>query len=671
MSAHVFSQEPPPPPITTTTSTTMNSPTLAVAACASSDPFYQPARCSSPATSPTRHLPPTSTVSASAFTRRSSSSCRDASSSPLSQFRRCRQTISHPIHYNFLRAFGERVYDERYPVRVDESDMISAVSFSLDSEMLATGDKGGRIVIFKRHAGSQTHTRASQQRRRWVTRDTRQMHEGYLRSPHSVQLNGEDDGNDDEGKSYDGRDNHDVDDDGRRITFSGYDGPQLKRAGNYTTPGGLRFVPNYRVWTQFQSHDSEFDYLKSMEIEEKINQICWCRPVADTQRLIATNDKTIKIWRVAEREVKAVVRVSPSELKRGASASRTTFDCRSTTNYAFVQSSLSAFEKQWDIKTSFMKNPVSSSMEELQMPRIEVYGRRVRAKPRRVISDAHAYHINSISLNSDEVTFLSADDLRVHLWHMDAGARGFNVLDMKPNNMENLTEVITSAKFHPAHCHILMYASSRGSVRLCDLRTSALCRTFWRKFEHGQIQPIGRSGSGGGGRPSFFSEIMSSISDAKFSPDGRYILTRDYMTLRLWDMNMECMPLRVIPVHDHLRLRLCELYENDCIFDKFQCAFSYDGGSLLTGSYNSLFQSYSANTGVGCAVEASIDYVAGHSMRYNPTLGMQGNMIGRGPVELLDPMKRVLTLDSSRTDHIAAVASGPALYIYRGSGSRY
>ena len=33
----------------------------------------------------------------------------------------------------------------------------------------------------------------------------------------------------------------------------------------------------YRFYTEFQSHEPEFDYLKSLEIEEKINQIRWLK----------------------------------------------------------------------------------------------------------------------------------------------------------------------------------------------------------------------------------------------------------------------------------------------------------------------------------------------------------------------------------------------------------
>ena len=36
------------------------------------------------------------------------------------------------------------------------------------------------------------------------------------------------------------------------------------------------------------------------------------------------------------------------------------------------------------------------------------------------------------------------------------------------------------------------------------------------------------------GSRSFFTEIIASISDIKFAKDGRYILSRDYMTLKVW-----------------------------------------------------------------------------------------------------------------------------------------
>lgn len=91
---------------------------------------------------------------------------------------------------------------------------------------------------------------------------------------------------------------------------------------------------------------------------------------------------------------------------------------------------------------------------------------------------------------------------------------------------------------------------------------------------------------------SFFSEIISSISDVRFSYDGRYILSRDYLTVKIWDVAMERTPVKVIPIHEHLRPRLCDTYENDSIFDKFEVVFSGDAKNVMTGSYNNNFMIY-------------------------------------------------------------------------------
>lgn len=47
---------------------------------------------------------------------------------------------------------------------------------------------------------------------------------------------------------------------------------------------------------------------------------------------------------------------------------------------------------------------------------------------------------------------------------------------------------------------------------------------------------------------SFFSEIISSISDVKFSHSGRYMMTRDYLSIKIWDVNMETRPVETYQV---------------------------------------------------------------------------------------------------------------------------
>lgn len=71
------------------------------------------------------------------------------------------------------------------------------------------------------------------------------------------------------------------------------------------------------MYSTFQSHEPEFDYLKSLEIEEKINQIKWLKKKNAANFILSTNglfpyfvftffllDKTVKLWKISEREKK-------------------------------------------------------------------------------------------------------------------------------------------------------------------------------------------------------------------------------------------------------------------------------------------------------------------------------------------------------------------------------
>lgn len=68
----------------------------------------------------------------------------------------------------------------------------------------------------------------------------------------------------------------------------------------------------------------------------------------------------------------------------------------------------------------------------------------MQARCKRTFGNAHTYHINAISISSDQETFISSDDLRVNLWHLDHTSQSFNVVDIKPPNMEDLTEARAS-----------------------------------------------------------------------------------------------------------------------------------------------------------------------------------------------------------------------------------
>ncbi|KAJ2660657.1 protein phosphatase 2A regulatory subunit cdc55 [Coemansia sp. RSA 1200] len=436
--------------------------------------------------------------------------------------------------WKFTQCFGDKADLED----VTEADIISTVEFDHTGDYLATGDKGGRVVLFERS-------------------DNKQGCE-------------------------------------------------------------------YKFYTEFQSHEPEFDYLKSLEIEEKINRIKWLRPNNNSLYMLTTNDKTIKLWKVCEKSLKLV---TENNLLDGD------------------------------------RSP-PHDISHLRLPKLVPHEKIVAAIPRKIYANAHAYHINSISVNSDDETYLSADDLRINLWNLGINNQSFNIVDIKPANMEDLTEVITAAEFHPESCNYFMYSSSKGTIKLCDMRESALCDQHAKLFEEPE-DPASKN---------FFSEIISSVSDVRFSHDGRYILSRDYLTLRLWDINMEKQPVRTINVHDYLKPKLCDLYENDCIFDKFECNISGDGKHAMTGSYNNYFSIYDLST-AGDDVMLQADKNAFRAKRIQGPNGSKSKVgiprNGRGGLrkedinpDVIDYNRKILHSSWHPRENTLAVAATNNLFIF-------
>ncbi|CAZ85610.1 unnamed protein product [Tuber melanosporum] len=414
--------------------------------------------------------------------------------------------------WKFTQCFGDKGDVED----ITEADIISTVEFDHTGNYLATGDKGGRVVLFERNETKKTC--------------------------------------------------------------------------------------EYKFHTEFQSHEPEFDYLKSLEIEEKINKIKWCKRQNASHFLLSTNDKTIKLWKVFEKSLKPP--------------------------------------------------PTFNNSSALRLPRLTHHDTVVAAVPRRTYANAHAYHINSISVNSDGETFISSDDLRINLWNLNIQDQSFNIVDIKPANMEELTEVVTAAEFHPQYCNWFMYASSKGTIKLADMRESALCDQHVKLFEQ-EEDPTSRS---------FFSEIISSISDVRFSSDGRYILSRDYLTVKIWDINMENRPVKTIPIHEHLRPRLCDTYENDSIFDKFEVVFSGDGNNVMTGSYNNNFMIYPSDPEKEVEVVLQADKSAFKAKKVGVPTPINGGK--KGDADQIDFNKKILHMSWHPFEDSIAIAATNNLFVF-------
>ena len=451
------------------------------------------------------------------------------------------------IPFHFEQVFGEKPPTEE----VQEADIISALDFDSTGNYIATGDRGGRVVVLERKGSN-----------------------------------------------------------------------KKKKATGKSSSSSFQ---EYSFYSAFQSHEPAFDYLKSLEIEEKINQVRWMRRQNSAHILLTTNDKTVKIWKLQEKcariSAELNVPVHPNGTRMGG------------------------LSKQ---------PPVSS----LRVPRVVRGEPMVQITPRRVFANAHVYHINSISLNCDQETFLSADDLRINIWNVSHSDSCFNVVDIKPDNFDDLMEVITSCTFHPLECHTLAYATSRGRIRLVDLREKAICDHPAREFEEPSSSET----------QSFFNEVVASVSDVVFSSDGKYMLSREYMCLKLWDLAMEKKPVVSVNVHEHIRSKLCDLYENDCIFDKFECAFSGSGSHMLTGSYSNNFHVFDKNVTTDMCFEASKlapKKAKVITRKIGPGVKKKESAFAGVP----DFGKKVLHVGWHPTENTIAMGSQNLLYIYHAPSS--
>lgn len=272
----------------------------------------------------------------------------------------------------------------------------------------------------------------------------------------------------------------------------------------------------------------------------------------------------------------------------------------------------------------------SGGFANVSLPTIECDDVITAAISRRVYQNGHKFHIHSLDVNCDCETFISADDLRINLWHFDSPSRWFTLCDLKPESMENLTNTVTKAILHPSHCNYMAYTTSQSAICVCDMRQNCQIRNNNTEFaDHTMSQihpsiPPRRSHSGsnsltGGGlgnlssfnlgrnqqdafastkvfqyqqpfvHRDFFTDLAAYISDLTFSDDGHTMMSRDYFNIYVWDLRDNSKPLRIVPIHPYFANDMKHLYESDLLFDRFEMASSPSSMSVATGTYNNSF----------------------------------------------------------------------------------
>lgn len=286
--------------------------------------------------------------------------------------------------------------------------------------------------------------------------------------------------------------------------------------------------------TEIQSHYKEFDFLQSTDIEEKINCIEWVNQPNENMLILSANDKTIKLWRLTNKAVK---------------------------------------------RSEKFPSRAGLTPQTLKMPKLKVVEQNLFPSLKRAFPALHAYHIHSVSMNLNGTSFLSSDDLSVLLWDLEEMKVAHGLINIKPPSLNELTEVITSATFNQVHESLFAVGTSKGILKLFDTRDSAKFSTNGVFFVDENLKK----------NKNLFTDIVSSIADLKFSADGAQIITRDYLTTKVWDQRKTKEPLKTIKLFEPFNSKLYDVYEQDIIFDKFNLGLSPDGHSFVTGFYNNYF----------------------------------------------------------------------------------
>ena len=170
-------------------------------------------------------------------------------------------------------------------------------------------------------------------------------------------------------------------------------------------------------------------------------------------------------------------------------------------------------------------------------------------------------------------------------------------------------------------------------------------------------------------RKHFFTDIIKSVARAKYSPvNDQYIIARDYLSVQLWDVRNTKQPFRTYNVTDYLEKKLCEVYESETIFDKFDLQVSPDSSLVLTGSYNSNVHVIDIQNQLNTTIDVRFLEKRGKGVgMVRPYKGkrVQGPMLGpMGEPAKIDMGNKIMLGTWHPTDNTFAVAKHNSLFIY-------
>lgn len=149
--------------------------------------------------------------------------------------------------------------------------------------------------------------------------------------------------------------------------------------------------------------------------------------------------------------------------------------------------------------------------------------------------------------------------------------------------------------------------------------------------------------------------MISSYSSIEFMNNNKYIVGRDYLSVKVWDVTKTDKPLFSVTVQEALKSKLCDIFENDCIFDKFSVSVSKDSNTILTGNYNNCFH----------AIDVSDSTNTQYEVNYKKQTICRPMIPGKpAALNKMDYARKIIAADFHPTYNLQAVASLNCFLIY-------
>ena len=123
----------------------------------------------------------------------------------------------------------------------------------------------------------------------------------------------------------------------------------------------------------------EFDALRSMEVDEAITNMAWLRNQGKYMKMLTTNSRTIKCWKIFEKVEKKMVKTAGRDLL---------------------------------------------------MPKLQATDAFYNAQVQLSFPNKHHSSINTIGTSRNEEYLLSSDDVHCYMWNFEKPTKPFKLVDL-------------------------------------------------------------------------------------------------------------------------------------------------------------------------------------------------------------------------------------------------